>query len=126
MIIYDCRLQLPLTPCHASTVHSAQGLTAKSPGGIIYDQGGPGCRRFAFGLAYVALSRCRKFKDLKLARPLDLKDFSAHERTRDKIKDEYERLERCFPQNKSSSAVLKDRLRMQKTCRAQLLLLDLP
>jgi len=55
-----------------------------------------------------------------------MKDFSAHERTRDKIKEEYERLERRFPQNRSSSAVLKDRLRMQKTLRAQLLLFDLP
>jgi len=31
------RCQLPLGPCHASTVHGCQGWTAKSPGGGVYE-----------------------------------------------------------------------------------------
>ena len=115
------RTQLPLTPCHASTVHSAQGLTAKSPGGIIYHSGR---RRFACGLAYVALSRCRKLRDVKLARPLKSEDFTSHDRTRDKIKEEYARLEELFPQPRTSKEVLNEQKRLQKKYRAQLLFLD--
>ena len=111
-----------MTPCHASTVHSAQGLTAKSPGGIIYH---PGRRRFACGLAYVALSRCRKLRDIKLARPLESKDFTSHEATREKIKDEYARLEDLFPQRRTAAAVLKEQWTLQKKYRAELLSLDM-
>lgn len=85
-----CRTQLPLAPCHASTVHACQGMTAKSPGGVVYEP--PIGYPFAMALDYVALSRCQQQDDLMLLRALQVKGFMSHPLLRKKIKDEYVRL----------------------------------
>lgn len=100
---------MPLQPCMASTVHSSQGLTAKSPGGIAYHSGEAHRRRFAFGLAYVALSRCQCFKDLKLIKPLLDKDFRSNSETLNAIKEEYSRLSNLFPQLQSDVVISQQR-----------------
>jgi len=84
------RNQLPLAPYHASTVHGCQGMTAKSPGGIVYEP--PAESPFAMGLDYVALSRCQQQDDLLLTRPLQLNGFMSHSVVRGKIREEYARL----------------------------------
>ena len=84
------RCQLPLGPCHASTVHGCQGWTAKSPGGIVYEP--PSGSPFAMALDYVALSRCQQLDDLTLLSPLKISGFLSHSANRKLIKDEYARL----------------------------------
>ena len=58
------RLQVPLRPAWALTVHKCQGLTL---GRVVVDLGQ---REFASGLSFVALSRVRSINDL-LIQPTD-------------------------------------------------------
>jgi hypothetical protein len=84
------RSQLPLAPFHVSTVHRCQGMTAKSPGGVVYDP--PTGSPFTMGLDYIALSRCQQQQDLVLLGPLQLNGFISHSAIRRQIKDKYTRL----------------------------------
>ena len=84
------RSQVPLVACHATTVHSCQGMTAPSPGGVVYEP--PDRAPFTMGLDYVAASRCQNAADLVLTRPLRLDGFTSHSNYRSLIKKEYERL----------------------------------
>lgn len=96
------RLQFPLELAHASTVHSCQGFTAKSPGGVVFLRNYKGKPLFAPGLCYVALSRCQSIRDLLLRDPLSLQHFKLHENFLQSITNEYDRLEVLFPQRISS------------------------
>lgn len=60
--------QLPLTLAYAITIHKCQGLTLDSA--VVDLTGGS----FAEGQTYVALSRVRSFKNLKLRRRLTVRD----------------------------------------------------
>ena len=84
------RSQVPLVACHATTVHSCQGMTARSPGGVVYEPSDKA--PFTMGLDYVAASRCQNASDLVLTRPLRLDGFLSHAAYRSMIKNEYERL----------------------------------
>jgi hypothetical protein len=84
------RSQVPLVACHASTVHACQGMTARSPGGVVYEP--PDKLPFAMGLDYVAISRCQNMSDLMLTRQLRPEGFTSHLKIRRVIKEEYERL----------------------------------
>lgn len=60
--------QLPFKLAWAVTVHKSQGKTFDR---VIFDRGR---EVFAEGQLYVALSRCRTFEGLRLAKPLKLRD----------------------------------------------------
>lgn len=81
------RLQLPLVPAHACTIHSVQGLTAENGIALL-----PATNYNAQGLMYVACSRPRKLEDLWLLGPVTAQHFKYGMKTYQKISDEYERL----------------------------------
>lgn len=85
------RIQLPLFPAHASTIHSVQGLTAEH--GIVLT---PSTSYNAQGLMYVACSRPRKMEDILLLAPLTTKHFTYGIPTFAKIDAEYKRLEEQY------------------------------
>lgn len=105
--IFDTRLQIPLELCHASTVHSCQGATAQSPGGVVYNR--TDRHLFASGLTYVAISRCQSIMDLILQQPVAAKHFRTHEKVLDAISEEYKRLELAFPQRISQRKLRQER-----------------
>lgn len=82
------RLQLPLVPAHACTVHSVQGLTALH--GIVIQ---PPTSYNAQGLMYVACSRPRTLENLWLLGPLLAKHFQYGQDAYKAIAKEYKRLE---------------------------------
>jgi ATP-dependent DNA helicase PIF1 len=69
--------QLPLTLGWATTIHKAQGLTVDRAHIDL------GFGAFAAGQLYVALSRCRTFNGISLARPLFASDVMVDERVKD-------------------------------------------
>lgn len=87
---------MPLQLCHAATVHSCQGVTAKSPGGVVFNRTDKPVH--AAGLCYVAISRCQCIGDLILQKSLALSHFRSHRSVREAIEAEYARLEGLFPQ----------------------------
>lgn len=83
------RIQLPLLPAHASTIHSAQGLTAEFGVVLQPSQGRP----FAYGLEYVGCSRAKSMDQLRiLNHPLRVSHFNFDQTSLEKIKKEYDRL----------------------------------
>jgi len=87
------RIQLPLLPAHASTIHSAQGLTAEF--GVVLQPSK--AKPFAYGLEYVGCSRAKSMDDLWiLQHSLKAYHFNFEEKSMRKIKEEYDRLERTF------------------------------
>ena len=78
---------MPLELAHATTIHACQGVTANSPGGVVFNRTDK--KLFAFGLSYVAMSRCQSVVDLTLERPISLKDFLTHKNVLQAINDEY-------------------------------------
>ena len=54
------RLQLPLAPAWALTIHKCQGMTLEKC--VVHLKG---C--FAYGMAYVALSRCKRIDGLHIS-----------------------------------------------------------
>ena len=83
-------------------MHSCQGITAKSPGGVVFLRNYKNKPLFAPGLCYVALSRCQSIRDLLLRDPISLQHFKVHENFIQSISNEYDRLEMLFPQRLSS------------------------
>ena len=61
-------VQIPLKLAYAVTIHKSQGLTLEN----VEVKLGNGC--FASGQLYMALSRCRCIKNLRIDRPIDLAD----------------------------------------------------
>ena len=90
MMIFG-RWQIPLELCNASTVHSCQGATAQSPGGVVFNKGDRNL--FASGLTYVAISRCQSIHDLILRKPIAFCHFRTHPNVLKSIATEYKRLE---------------------------------
>ncbi len=68
--------QFPLTPAWAVTIHKSQGTTLDR---VLIDFGRGA---FAGGQAYVALSRCRSLRGVRLARPLRVTDVRCDPRIR--------------------------------------------
>ena len=87
------RIQLPLSPAHASTVHKAQGCTALY-GMVASPSEG---RIFARGLEYVMMSRPTKIEDVFLLNELRPEHFNGFGALRLLIFREYERLRFQFP-----------------------------
>jgi ATP-dependent exoDNAse (exonuclease V) alpha subunit len=79
--------QLPLTPAWAITIHKSQGKTLSAARIDL------GQRAFAPGQVYVALSRCRRLKDLSLSRPISGNDVFCDER----VKAFYETMQGSTP-----------------------------
>lgn len=69
--------QYPIKLAWAITVHKSQGKTFDK---VIIDLGNGA---FAHGQAYVALSRCRSFQDIRLRTPIKLSDIILDERVVD-------------------------------------------
>jgi len=63
--------QFPITPAWAITIHKSQGLTTEN---VEIDLGKGA---FVCGQGYVALSRCKSIKGLKLRNPLSMGDVKA-------------------------------------------------
>jgi|Transcript_4311 ATP-dependent exoDNAse (exonuclease V) alpha subunit len=84
------RTQLPLQPAFASTVHKAQGVTAKY--GIVFSPSPSENSSMAMGLEYVALSRAKCLADILLLAPIRTTHFTSHANMRDSIRSEYARL----------------------------------
>lgn len=83
------RLQLPLVPAHACTIHSVQGLTAIHGVTLL-----PATTYNAQGLMYVACSRPRRMEDLWLLGPLTMKHFQYGENAYKNIRREYSELDK--------------------------------
>lgn len=62
--------QIPLRLCWALTIHKSQGMTLRNVAIDLGEGGG-----FATGQTYVALSRCRRLRDVTLLAPLQPRDF---------------------------------------------------
>lgn len=87
------RIQLPLLPAHASTIHSAQGLTAEF-GVVLQPSVG---RPFAYGLEYVGCSRAKAMDELRILKyPLRANHLYSDRTAMEKIRKEYDRLERTI------------------------------
>jgi hypothetical protein len=89
------RYQLPLTPAHCQTIHSAQGLTAKDDVVIEPSPSNP----FAMALEYVAISRVTSLRNLHMLNSVKPIHFTSHPNYRVMIANEMERLRQTFPQN---------------------------
>ncbi len=85
------RIQLPIIPAHASTIHSAQGLTAEFGVVLQPSAGTP----FAYGLEYVGCSRAKSMDQIHiLINHLKTTHFSyAYPTSLRNIREEYVRLE---------------------------------
>ena len=84
------REQLPLEPANASTVHQAQGTSAKEH--VMCPPGAPNAD-FTRALFYVALSRCETLKDLYfILYKATAKMFTKHKSQVAEIESEYVRL----------------------------------
>ena len=86
------RWQLPLVPASATTVHKAQGTTAKS--GVVFRPSDN--EPFARGSEYVAISRVTEIENLFLLGGLKPSQFKSHHNERQRIINEYERLRSKF------------------------------
>lgn len=83
------RIQVPLLPAHAVTVHSCQGMTAKHGIVLLPSEGKP----FAHSLEYVGCSRPRSLDQLYILKnPLQTTHFTSHGDVYKKIENEYVRL----------------------------------
>ncbi|MEL6196143.1 MAG: AAA family ATPase [Myxococcota bacterium] len=86
------RVQLPLEPAHARTIHKAQGLTA-SHGVIVV----PGTNApTQLGLYYVAISRAKWADALFVTAPFARKHFENNKRQYERIDRFYEKLRERF------------------------------
>jgi ATP-dependent exoDNAse (exonuclease V) alpha subunit len=110
------RSQFPLELAHASTIHACQGVTAKSPGGLVFLRNFQNKPLFAPGLCYVAISRCQSVRELLLRDPLGLQHFKVHENFLSTIKLEYDRLEQLFPQRLTSLELKKVNKDILRNC----------
>lgn len=91
------RIQLPLVPAHACTIHSVQGLTAMH--GVAIQ---PPTSYNSQGLMYVACSRPRCLEQLWLLGPVAAKHFQYGQEAYKQIEKEYKRLETKYGQQKSN------------------------
>ncbi|SVB94080.1 uncharacterized protein METZ01_LOCUS246934, partial [marine metagenome] len=66
--------QFPIRLGWAITIHKSQGLTLESCSIDL------GYGAFAHGQTYVALSRCKRLKDINLVEPLEVSDIKVNER----------------------------------------------
>jgi hypothetical protein len=85
-------------------------VTANSPGGVVFNRTAKPL--FAFGLCYVAMSRCQSILDLLLEKPINIKDFLTHRSVRLAIEEEYAIWEKRFPQRISLSQLRDQRLKV--------------
>ncbi len=86
------RFQLPLNMAHCSTTHKRQGVTAKN--GAVIRPTEYNSIPFARGLEYVQLSRARKLEDIYIiGNKLHKNHFQCHNKERELIAREYQRLE---------------------------------
>lgn len=67
-----CRLQFPIIPAYALTVHKSQGSTLDK---VVLDLSK---RDFAAGMTYTALSRVRSLNDLILSQPISQDKFTSN------------------------------------------------
>ena len=88
------RYQFPLKPAFATTVHKAQGITAKAGVVLLPSEG----RQFVRGLAYVGISRATAIVKLCLLRCLRPDHFTFGENSTEanSIRNEYKRLAQKF------------------------------
>lgn len=91
------RWQIPLEASFATTTHKMQGSTVKGNCVTIPSLKSPWAR----GLDYVANSRATELSKLFLVRPLRKENFNSHDIERNKIRDEYHRLDALFTSKKS-------------------------
>jgi hypothetical protein len=85
------RLQLPLVPAHAITVHKCQGLTAHFGAVLQVSRVG---RQISAAMKYVALSRLKNIRQLFLLEPIFKQHFTSKTNTNHyaKVDAEYNRL----------------------------------
>jgi len=87
------RYQLPLIPAHCQTIHSSQGLTAKSDLVIEPSPSTP----FEMALEYVAISRVTRLSHLHTLSPFRPIHFNYRNSYRQWISDEMDRLKQTLP-----------------------------
>jgi ATP-dependent exoDNAse (exonuclease V) alpha subunit len=86
------RWQIPLVAAFATTTHKMQGSTVKGNCVTIPSLKCPWAR----GLDYVANSRATELSKLFLITPLKMQHFTSHEKEREIINAEYNRLSLLF------------------------------
>ena len=86
------RYQLPLIPAHCQTIHSSQGLTAKSDLVIEPSPSTP----FEMALEYVAISRVTRLSHLHTLSPFRPIHFNYRNSYRQWISDEMNRLKQTL------------------------------